>query len=62
MTQNQLNREVARATGDTVEVIRKLGFNLNVVLPRWHNPRPCNSRRRQRSKGANLNIHQPKAA
>ena len=30
MTQNEINREVARATGETVECIKKLGFNVQL--------------------------------
>ena len=39
MTQNQINREVAHATGESVERIRRLGFNAVVVPHAQHKPR-----------------------
>jgi hypothetical protein len=33
MTQSQINREVAHATGETVEFIRQRGFGI-VIVPR----------------------------
>ena len=39
MNQSDLDRAVARATGETVTEIRKLGFNL-VVVPESHSPAP----------------------
>ena len=40
MTQNQINREVAKATGETIERIRQIGFNV-VIVPRYYRkPRP----------------------
>ena len=39
MNQSDLDRAVARATGETVNQIRKLGFNL-VVVPESHSPAP----------------------
>ncbi len=35
MNQNQLNREVAQATGETVELIRQRGFSI-IIVPRPH--------------------------
>lgn len=32
MTQEQLNREVARATGETIQLIREMGFGL-LIMP-----------------------------
>jgi hypothetical protein len=40
MTQNRLYREVAHATGETVGVIRRLGFSEVIVPPRCHQSRP----------------------
>ena len=61
MTQNDVNRAVARATGETVERIKKLGFNM-VIVPRFlPKPRRHGAYARQ-PKIANVNIHQPKAA
>lgn len=42
MTQAQLNREVARATGETVDFIKQMGFVAVVV------PAPCAHARRHR--------------
>ena len=39
MSQSDLDRAVARATGETVTEIRKMGFNL-VVVPESHAPAP----------------------
>ncbi|MBM4073701.1 MAG: hypothetical protein FJ271_32985 [Planctomycetes bacterium] len=41
MNQNQLHREVAQATGETVELIRQRGFGIIIV------PRPCYRRPRR---------------
>lgn len=40
MNQNDLNRAVARATGETVNYIRDMGFSLHVVPGRKHHGRP----------------------
>ena len=40
MTQNDLNRQVARATGETISVIRHLGFQLEERLPLRPNSDP----------------------
>jgi hypothetical protein len=39
MSQNQLNREIANATGESVGLIRSLGFNVVIVPQRSHRPR-----------------------
>jgi hypothetical protein len=39
MSQNQLNREVAHATGESVGFIRSRGFNVVIVPQRSHRPR-----------------------
>jgi hypothetical protein len=39
MTQNEINREVARVTGESVECIRHLGFGLVIVPHAKHPPR-----------------------
>lgn len=44
MTQHQLDRAVARATGETVETIQRRGFSLE---PARHHFRHWQSRRRQ---------------
>ena len=38
MSQSELDRAVARATGETVTEIRRLGFSL--VVPEHHRPEP----------------------
>jgi hypothetical protein len=40
MTQAQLNRAVARATGESVGMVEQLGFNLIVVPDMQSTPRP----------------------
>ena len=50
MTQNQLNREVAQATGETVEFVRKRGFGI-VITPR--------RRFRPRGGGAQASVKRP---
>ncbi len=50
MTQNQLNREVAQATGETVDFIRKRGFGI-IITP---HPRP---RTRPRRSGGRLSAN-----
>jgi hypothetical protein len=42
MTQSQLDRAVARATGESVATVRGLGFSLMAA------PRPARRRRRRR--------------
>ncbi len=42
MTQNEINREVARVTGESVECIRQLGFSLVIVPPRRDPPNNVN--------------------
>lgn len=44
MTQHQLDRAVARATGETVETIQRRGFSL--VSPARPQQRSCRPRRR----------------
>ncbi|MBM4072689.1 MAG: hypothetical protein FJ271_27750 [Planctomycetes bacterium] len=39
MNQNQLNREVAQVTGETVELIRQRGFGILVVPRVYFQPR-----------------------
>ncbi len=39
MTQNELNRAVARATGESVSVISSMGFVPLTSLPQEHEPR-----------------------
>ena len=41
MTQHELNRAVARATGENLRVIRKLGFTLADAVFVEHDPEPC---------------------
>lgn len=38
MSQSELDRAVARATGETVTEVRRLGFSL--VVPERHRPEP----------------------
>lgn len=38
MSQSDLDRAVARATGETVNEVRRLGFSL--VVPEHHRPEP----------------------
>jgi len=38
MSQGELNRQVARATGDTVDAIRQMGFHFANEEPREHGP------------------------
>jgi len=45
MTQGQLNRAVARATGETVNMVKQLGFGLLVI------PEPAATSRRVRRHG-----------
>lgn len=51
MTQTQLNRAVARATGESVETIQRLGFSAMTI--RTH---PCRRRHGRRS-SANYSKH-----
>ena len=63
MTQNQINREVAHATGESVGFIRSLGFEV-VIVPR-HKRRPRRGgaqARAKQSKGVVSKIQQLKAA
>lgn len=46
MTQNELNRAVARATGESVNYIREMGFSLQVVPAKRHYRRPSNQAQR----------------
>lgn len=39
MNQNQLNREVAQHTGETVELIKQRGFSIVIVPRRRFRPR-----------------------
>lgn len=52
MTQAQLERAVCRATGETREVIRRLGFQLEhppkVMPPKQHRSRPLHHHRQKR--------------
>ncbi len=41
MTQAELNRAVAEATGETVTTIRELGFSLADPDEVFHDPQPC---------------------
>ena len=41
MTQAELNRAVAQATGETVTTIRELGFGLADPDEVSHDPQPC---------------------
>ena len=63
MNQNQLYREVARATGETVDFIRKRGFG--IVIVQRHRARPRGEggqARAQQSKPVDPVIQQLKAA
>jgi hypothetical protein len=64
MTQNQLNRAVAEATGETVEYVQKLGFNLVIVPQRQHKPRSGGgqAKRRRRSPAGQPGVQQPSTA
>jgi len=53
MTQNQLNREVAKVTGESVDFVRQLGFNVTIVPqqePRRQEGNQNRARRAHRSK------------
>jgi hypothetical protein len=55
MTQRDLNRAVARATGETVDRVGRLGFNLIVVpgpAPAWCRRRNRRGRRSRSAKRA----------
>ena len=41
MTQSELNRAVAKATGDNLRVISRLGFTLADPISVQHDPEPC---------------------
>jgi hypothetical protein len=41
MTQSELNRAVARATGENLRVISRLGFGLADPVFVEHDPEPC---------------------
>ncbi len=41
MTQAELNRAVAQATGETVTTIRQLGFGIADPDDVFHDPQPC---------------------
>ena len=41
MTQRQLDRAVARATGENLRIITRLGFSLADPLFVEHDPEPC---------------------
>jgi hypothetical protein len=60
MTQNQLNREVAHATGESVGFIRSLGFSMVNVPQGYYRPRRTGAQAKQ-SKPVPV-IQQPKAA
>jgi hypothetical protein len=64
MTQTQLNRAVAEATGETVEYVQKLGFNLVIVPRRQYKPRNDGgqSKRRRRSTSGQPGVQQPSTA
>jgi len=42
MKQSELNRAVAKATGENLRVISRLGFSLADPLSVEHDPEPCN--------------------
>jgi len=49
VTQTELNMEVARATGESVETISGMGFSVVTMPPPWvvdHRPRRCGFGRR----------------
>ncbi len=48
MTQREIDRQVARATGETVAEIRRRGFILLTAAPSCHKPPASKSRRRRR--------------
>jgi hypothetical protein len=63
MTQAQLNRAVAQATGETVQRIQNMGFNLVTVLHRRSRSRRSRARRRpdqQLSREVAPEAHSPK--
>ena len=43
MTQAEVNRAVARATGETVRTIARLGFGIADPLFVQHDPEPCDA-------------------
>jgi len=45
MTQRELNREVARLTGESVSAVRSFGFSLADPLAVHHDPEPCHDDR-----------------
>lgn len=51
MRQADLNRSVAKATGETVQRIDRIGFNL-VVMPRRQKPSRIGSRRKTKPRTA----------
>jgi hypothetical protein len=61
MNQNQLYREVAHATGETVNFIRKRGFGIVIVPCQRNRPRRRGARAKQ-SKRMRHDTQQPKAA
>ena len=55
MTQRDLNRAVARATGETVDRVGRLGFQIIVVpgpVPAWCRRRSRRSRRQRTARRA----------
>lgn len=59
MTQNELNRAVAAATGETISEIRSHGFSLLAPLPKDREPVVAHRGRRRRSqrRGRKRNRH-----
>lgn len=63
MTQNQIDRQVARKTGESVGFIRRLGFNVVIVPHRSYRPRQGGAQAStEQTNGVVTKIQQPKAA
>jgi hypothetical protein len=54
MTQNELNRAVARATGESVSLIANMGFGPLTEIPQEHEPRTVDWDRPRQSRSLSL--------